>query len=143
MVISVKEDSFTRKFVPAVQSLQGERGMVVNMNIQIFGKSKSFDTKKAERYFMERGVKFQSIDVAKFGMSKGEFNNIKQAVGGIELLIDQTSKEKDLIALMKYLSPMDQEEKLLSNPKLFTTPIVRNGKLATVGFQPEIWKNWE
>lgn len=143
MVISVKEDSFTRKFVPAVQSLQGERGMVVNMNIQIFGKSKSFDTKKAERYFMERGVKFQSIDVAKFGMSKGEFNNIKQAVGGIELLIDQTSKEKDLIALMKYLSPMDQEEKLLSNPKLFTTPIVRNGKLATVGFQPEIWKIWE
>ncbi|MGB4659225.1 MAG: ArsC family transcriptional regulator [Mobilitalea sp.] len=113
------------------------------MNIQIFGKSKSFDTKKAERYFMERGVKFQSIDVAKFGMSKGEFNNIKQAVGGIELLIDQTSKEKDLIALMKYLSPMDQEEKLLSNPKLFTTPIVRNGKLATVGFQPEIWKIWE
>lgn len=112
------------------------------MNIQIYGASKCFDTKKAERYFKERGVKFQSIDVVKFGMSKGEFNNVKQAVGGLEKLLDTASKEKDLIALMKYLSSEDQEAKLLENPKLFKTPIVRNGKLATVGFAPEIWKNW-
>jgi arsenate reductase-like glutaredoxin family protein len=112
------------------------------MNIQIYGASKCFDTKKAERYFKERGVKFQSIDVVKFGMSKGEFNNVKQAVGGLDKLLDTTSKEKDLIALMKYLSTEDQEAKLLDNPKLFKTPIVRNGKLATVGFQPDIWKNW-
>jgi arsenate reductase len=112
------------------------------MNIQIYGASKCFDTKKAERYFKERGVKFQSIDVVKFGMSKGEFNNVKQAVGGLEKLLDTASKDKDLISLMKYLSPDDQEGKLLENPKLFKTPIVRNGKLATVGFQPDIWKNW-
>jgi arsenate reductase-like glutaredoxin family protein len=112
------------------------------MNIQIYGASKCFDTKKTERYFKERGVKFQSIDVVKFGMSKGEFNNVKQAVGGLEKLLDTTSKEKDLVVLMKYLSSEDQEAKLLENPKLFKTPIVRNGKLATVGFVPEIWKNW-
>ena len=112
------------------------------MNIQIYGASKCFDTKKAERYFKERGVKFQSIDVVKFGMSKGEFNNVKQAVGGLEKLLDTASKEKDLIALIKYLSPENQEAKLLENPKLFKTPIVRNGKLATIGFAPEIWKNW-
>ena len=112
------------------------------MNIQIYGASKCFDTKKAERYFKERGVKFQSIDVVKFGMSKGEFNNVKQAVGGLEKLLNTSSKDKDLIALMKYLSPEDQEAKLLENPKLLQTPIVRNGKLATVGFQPDIWKNW-
>jgi arsenate reductase-like glutaredoxin family protein len=112
------------------------------MNIQIYGASKCFDTKKTERYFKERGVKFQSIDVVKFGMSKGEFNNVKQAVGGLEKLLDTTSKEKDLVVLMKYLSSEDQEAKLLENPKLFKTPIVRNGKLATVGFAPEIWKNW-
>ena len=112
------------------------------MNIQIYGASKCFDTKKAERYFKERGVKFQSIDVIKFGMSKGEFNNVKQAVGGLEKLLNTSSKDKDLIALMKYLSPEDQEVKLLENPKLLLTPIVRNGKLATVGFQPDIWKNW-
>ena len=113
------------------------------MNIQIFGNSKCFDTKKAERYFIERGAKYQSIDVAKFGMSKGEFNNVKQAVGGMDKLIDTASKDKDIIALMKYLSPEDQEAKLLENPKLFKTPIVRNGKQATVGYQPEVWKNWE
>ncbi len=113
------------------------------MNIQIFGTSKCFDTKKAERYFKERGIKYQSIDVAKFGMSKGEFNNIKQAVGGALKLIDINSKEKDLLALIKYLSPEDQEAKLLDNPKLFNTPIVRNGKKATIGFQPEVWKGWD
>ncbi|MDF2944159.1 MAG: ArsC family transcriptional regulator [Herbinix sp.] len=112
------------------------------MNIQIYGASKCFDTKKAERYFKERGVKFQSIDVVKFGMSKGEYNNVKQAIGGLEKLLDTASKDKDLISLMKYLSPEDQEVKLLENPKLFKTPIVRNGKLATVGFQPDVWKNW-
>lgn len=113
------------------------------MNIQIYGASKCFDTKKAERYFKERGVKFQLIDVVKFGMSKGEFNNIKQAVGGMEQLLDADGKDKDLLALMKYLSQEDKELKLLENPKLFRTPIVRNGKKATVGYQPEIWKTWE
>ncbi len=113
------------------------------MNIQIFGSGKCFDTKKAERYFKERGIKFQSIDVGKFGMSKGEFSNIKQAVGGIDKLLNEEAKDKNLLALMKYLSIEDKEEKLLENPKLFRTPIVRNGKKATVGYQPEIWKDWD
>ncbi len=113
------------------------------MNIQIFGSGKCFDTKKAERYFKERGIKFQSIDVGKFGMSKGEFNNIKQAVGGIDMLLDIDSKDKNLLALMQYLSSEDKEAKLLENPKLFRTPIVRNGKKATIGYQPEVWKGWE
>ncbi len=113
------------------------------MNIQIFGSGKCFDTKKAERYFKERGIKFQSIDVGKFGMSKGELSNIKPAVGGIDRLLDTASKDKDLLALLQYLSPEDKENKLLENPKLFQTPIVRNGKKATVGYQPEVWQGWE
>jgi len=113
------------------------------MNIQIYGKPKCFDTKKAERYFKERGVKFQSIDVVQFGMSKGEFQNIKQAVGGIEKLLDAATKDKQLLTLIQYLSSEDREEKLLENPKLFVTPIVRNGKKATVGYQPDIWMTWE
>jgi arsenate reductase-like glutaredoxin family protein len=113
------------------------------MNIQIYGSSKCFDTKKAERYFKERGVKFQSIDLLKFGMSKGEFQSVRQAVGGMEKLINAGSKDKDLLSLMKYLSLEDQEAKLLENPKLFNTPIVRNAKRATVGYQPEIWKQWK
>lgn len=113
------------------------------MNIQIYGSGKCFDTKKAERYFKERGVKFQSIDVGRFGMSKGELNNVIQAVGGMDQLINNTSGNKDLLALLQYLSPPDKEEKLLENPKLLRTPIVRNGRKATVGYQPEIWKSWE
>ncbi|MDF2537182.1 MAG: ArsC family transcriptional regulator [Herbinix sp.] len=113
------------------------------MNIQIYGKSKCFDTKKAERYFKERSVKFQSIDVVKYGMSKGEFQSVKSAVGGINQLINASATASELTTLMKYLSPEDRETKLFENPQLLKTPIVRNGKKATVGFQPEIWKTWD
>jgi len=113
------------------------------MNIQIFGKAKCFDTKKAERYFKERGIKCQLIDLKEKGMSKGEFNSVKQAVGGYEKLIDQNCKDKDTLALIKYISEEDKEEKILNNQLVIKTPVVRNGKHATVGYQPEIWKNWD
>ncbi|MGL6201326.1 MAG: arsenate reductase family protein [Lachnospiraceae bacterium] len=112
------------------------------MNIQIFGKSKCFDTKKAERFFKERGIKYQRIDLNEKGMSKGEWNSVKQAVGGHEKLIDGTCKDKDLLALIKHIAEEDIEEKILENPKLIKTPVVRNGKQATVGYQPEVWKGW-
>ena len=111
------------------------------MNIQIFGKSKCFDTKKAERYFKERGVKFQSIDLPKYGMSKGEFESVKKAVGGLDMLLDEKAADA---ALVKYLAyEQDKQDKMLENPKLIKTPIVRNGKNATVGYCPDVWKEWE
>lgn len=111
------------------------------MNIQIFGKSKCFDTKKAQRYFKERNIKFQMIEVDKFGMSKGEFNSVLKAVGSLEELIDE--KNKDAL-ILKYLAyEEDKAEKLLENPKMFKTPIVRNAGKATVGYKPEVWKEWE
>lgn len=111
------------------------------MNIQIFGKNKCFDTRKAERYFKERGIRFQKIDVAKFGMSKGELQSVKAAVGGLEALVDTENPDAALVQYLAYDS--DKEEKLLANPKLLCTPIVRNGKQATVGYRPEVWKTWE
>ena len=113
------------------------------MNIQIFGKAKCFDTKKAERYFKERGIKYQLIDLKEKGMSKGEFNSVKQAVGGYEKLIDQNCKDKDTLALIKYIAEEDKEAKILENPMVILTPVVRNGKLATAGYQPDVWKNWD
>lgn len=111
------------------------------MNIQIFGKSKCFDTKKAERYFKERGIKFQSIDLIRFGISRGELTSVKQAAGGLDNLIDHKAKDS---VLLKYLAyEADKEEKLLENPSLLRTPIVRNGKQATVGYCPDVWKTWE
>jgi arsenate reductase-like glutaredoxin family protein len=112
------------------------------MNIQIFGKTKCFDTKKAERYFKERGIKYQLIDLMEKGMSKGEFNSVKQAVGGITAILDDNCKDKDLLALIKNIAQEDREEKILENQKILKTPIVRNGKQATVGYQPDVWKNW-
>ena len=111
------------------------------MNIQIYGKNKCFDTKKAERYFKERGVKFQRIDVAKYGMSAGELQSVKRAVGSLEALIDEKAQAAPLIRYLAYES--DREEKLLENPKAFKTPIVRNGRQATVGYCPEVWKTLE
>ena len=112
------------------------------MGIQIFGNKKDFDTKKAERYFKERGVSFQSIDMKEKGMSRGEFDSVCRAVGGLENMIDQNCKDKDLLALIKYIAAEDRVEKILENPKVIRTPIVRNGRQATIGYQPEVWKNW-
>ena len=113
------------------------------MNIQIFGTKKSADTRKAERFFKERGIKFQFVDLKEKGLSKGEFNSVKQAVGGIDKLIDENAKDKDTLALIKYIADEDKEEKILENQQILVQPIVRNGKKATVGYQPEVWKKWE
>lgn len=116
---------------------------VLDVNIQIFGKKKCFDTKKAERYFKERNIRYQMIDMTEKGMSRGEFASVKKAAGGLEVLIDENCKDRDLLALLKYLSEEDREEKVLENPRVIKTPVVRNGKMATVGYHPEIWKSWE
>lgn len=113
------------------------------MNIQIFGKNKCFDTKKAERYFKERRIKFQSVDLIRFGLSGKEFDAVLRGVGGIDKLIDWDSNHPD-IALMKYMDDIRaKEDKVFDEPKLMRTPIVRNGKHVTVGYCPEIWATWE
>ena len=110
------------------------------MNIQIYGKTKCFDTKKAERYFKERRIKFQRIDVIGVGMSRGEFASVRSAVG-LEAMIDHTAPGAEIL---KYLAfEADREEKLLENPAFMKTPVVRNGKKATVGYCPEVWKTWD
>ena len=113
------------------------------MNIQIFGKSKCFDTKKAERWFKERRIKFQSVDLKKYGLSGKEFDSVLRAVGGIDNLIDWENKSQE-ITNMRYMDcARDKEDKVFDDPMLMRTPIVRNGKQATVGFCPEIWQTWE
>lgn len=113
------------------------------MNIQIFGKSKCFDTKKAERYFKERGIKFQYIDLLRFGMSGKELDSVIRAVGGIDNLIDWNGKSQETTN-MKYMDDKTAKaDKVFDNPSLIKTPVVRNGKQATVGFCPEIWSTWE
>lgn len=112
------------------------------MNIQIFGKSKCFDTKKAERYFKERRVKYQMIDLLRYGMSKGEFQSVCRAVG-LENMIDTKAKDPEA-AMLPYLASDEAKiEKLMENPKLLRTPIVRNGRQATIGYCPDVWKTWE
>ena len=113
------------------------------MNIQIFGTKKSFDAKKAIRYFKERGIKAQFVDLKEKGLSKGELTSIKQAVGGLDNLIDTNTKDKDTLALLQYIVPENKEEKLLENQHILKTPIVRNGKKATIGYAPDTWKTWE
>ncbi len=113
------------------------------MNIQIFGTKKSADTRKAERFFKERGIKFQFVDMKEKGLSKGEFNSVAQAVGGMDKLIDEDAKDKDTLALIKYIADEDRLEKILENQQILKMPIVRNGKKATVGYQPDVWKGWD
>ena len=109
------------------------------MNIQIFGKPKCFDTKKAERYFKERRIKFQVIDLKKYGISRGELQSVLRSVK-LPDLIDPKHPDAKLLEYLAY--DQDKVEKLLEDPSLLKTPIVRNGKQATVGYQPEVWKTW-
>lgn len=109
------------------------------MNIQIFGSSKSFDTKKAERWFKERRIRVQSVDVRKYGMSLGELTSVRQAVG-LEAMVDP--KHPDTVLLQYLASDQAKLDKLFQDPALLRTPIVRNGKQATVGYCPEIWASW-
>lgn len=112
------------------------------MNIQIFGVSKCFDTKKAERYFKERRIKYQYVDLLRYGLSKGEFESVKAAVG-LKDLIDTGAGEYKTLNMQQLGLRSLAEETLFKNPKLYRTPIVRNGRQATVGYCPEIWKTWE
>ena len=111
------------------------------MNIQIFGSSKCFDTKKAERWFKERRIKYQYIDLPKKGFSLGEYRSIRQKLTYQQLVNTKCKAYQDLY--MAYITPEAQEEKLLEHPELFQTPIVRNGREATVGYCPEIWAKWQ
>ncbi len=113
------------------------------MNIQIFGTKKSNDTKKAQRFFKERGIKFQFVDLNEKELSKGEFRSVCQAVGGIQNMIDENCKDKDALALVQYISEDEKEEKLFANQNVIKMPVVRNGRQATVGYQPEIWKSFK
>ena len=113
------------------------------MNIQIFGTKKSSDTRKAERFFKERRIRFQSVDLKEKGLSKGEFQAVMKAVGGIDAMIDQDARDKDLLALINHISADDKADKVFANQTVLKLPIVRNGRAATVGYEPDIWKTWE
>jgi arsenate reductase (glutaredoxin) len=111
-----------------------------SMNIQIFGTVKCQDTKKAQRYFKERRIPFQFIDITQKGLSKGELKSITASVS-IDDLVDREGKvyaQKNL----KYLAH-DIGEELLKDASLLKTPVVRNGSQATVGYEPDAWKTWK
>lgn len=112
------------------------------MNIQIYGMAKSFDTKKAERYFKERKIKVQMIDLARFGLSPREFETVRAAVG-LTNMINKKAKDYEA-SFIEHLA--DEEaiiDKLFETPTLYNAPFVRNGRSVTVGYCPDIWKTWE
>lgn len=113
------------------------------MNIQVFGTKKCNDTKKAQRFFKERGIKFQFVDLNEKGLSKGELRSVCQAVGGLDAMINEKCKDQEALALIQYIADEAKEDKILECQQVLKTPVVRNGKLATVGYQPDIWKKWQ
>ena len=112
----------------------------LQMNIQIFGVKKCRDTQKAERYFKERRIPYHFVDFNERGLSKGELDKIKAAVG-LEALLNRDGKE--YIRLNMQYIVQNREEMMLKHPLLIRTPIVRNGAKATAGYCPEIWQDWE
>jgi len=111
------------------------------MNIQIFGVKKCFDTKKAERFFKERRLKYQFIDLSEKGLSKGELKSVITALG-LEKLLNRKVPLYKKLNMDRISAVSSREEILLNNPALYRTPLVRNGRQATVGYEPEVWKTW-
>jgi arsenate reductase len=113
-------------------------------NLQIFGTKKCPDTRKAERWFKERRISYQLIDLAQKGPSPGELRKIANGVGGVEHLIDRDGK-RYLERGLKYAAPTGPriEQALVDDPLLLRTPVVRSGDRATVGFVPEVWLAWQ
>ena len=113
----------------------------MTVNIQIFGSKKNNDSKKAERWFKERRIKYQYIDLLTKGLSMGEYRSVKAAVGFEALVNTQCDEYEDLG--LQYVPPQAVDQRIADCPAVFNAPIVRNGKQATVGYCPEIWKDWE
>mgnify|MGYP004451308941 FL=1 len=113
------------------------------MNIQIFGTKKCNETKKAQSFFKERGIRFQFIDMLDKGMSKGEFNAVASVNGGLDAMINWDGKDQDTLALIRYIVEENKLEKVLENQHVIKTPVVRNGRQSTIGYQPEVWKKWQ
>lgn len=110
------------------------------MSLQIFGTKKCKNTKKAQRFFKERGMDFQFIDLYQKEMSKGEFDSVARSVGGMEEMVDWESKDKDGLAQLKYRVEDQREEVLRDNPDLMKTPFVRMGAKAFAGLDEPGWK---
>jgi len=109
------------------------------MIIQIFGTPKCKDTRKAERFFKERRVQIQMVDLREKGLSPGELRNITQVIPPEELIDTEGRQFRDRnLAFMKF----DIVEELLDDPLLLKTPIVRYGREVTVGYVPDVWKEW-
>ena len=113
------------------------------MNIQIFGTRKSSDTRKAERWFKERRIKAQFIDLMDKGISRGELRSVAAGCGGLDALIDPDCRDRDALALVTYLAPAQKEDALLDHPQVLRQPIVRNGKKAVVGYAPDVYARWQ
>ncbi len=109
------------------------------MNLQIFGTRKCHGTRRAEMFFKERRIPYQFVDLAEKGMSLGELKNVQRSIP-LEALIDTEGREYERRNL-KYLR-FDKEKTLLNYPLLLKTPVVRDGNRATVGYCPEVWKEW-
>ena len=112
------------------------------MNIQIFGTNKSQDTKKAQRFFKERRISFQMVDLREKSMSRGEFRSVVAGVKDVEEILDVKCKDQETLTLIRYLSPEDKLEKIFENQLVLRLPIVRNGKKAAFGYAPKEWENW-
>jgi arsenate reductase (glutaredoxin) len=112
-------------------------------NLQIFGTKKCPDTRKAERFFKERRVSYQLIDLAQKAPSPGELRKIANAVGGTDKLIAREGR-RYVDRGLKYAAPTGPriEKILLEDPLLLRTPIVRTGDRATVGYEEETWRQW-
>ena len=111
-------------------------------NIQIYYVKRSFDVQKAERFFKERRIPFQSVDMKRHAPGRREVELFARAAGGIAQLLDRTSQKvlSHPAAYMRDESAIADE--IMADPSLIKAPIVRNGQKVTIGVHEDVWSAW-
>lgn len=112
------------------------------MNIQIYAAKKNPDVLKAERFFKERRIPYQMMDLKKHKLGRRELELFARAAGGAQALVDRSGQK----ALERPVAHMSSDslilDALMDDPSPLVSPIVRNGSKATVGAQEAVWKEW-
>jgi len=108
------------------------------LNIQIIGKKNCQNTRKAERYFKERGIKFFKLDLNDKSLSPGEMRNILNKVSSLDLIDTESKIYKQKFAYLDF----EPATELMEYPDMIKTPIIRCDNKVSIGYSPEVWKTW-
>ena len=116
--------------------------MTITLQAQIFGFTDCQETRKAQRFFKERGVTVHFVDMEERPAARGELRRFEEKLGAAALIDREAPRFKALGLRVAGDSPQRLLEKALTEPRLLRTPLVRCGGRVAIGHAPDAWQTW-